>query len=188
MKNAILLHGTCDKEEYYSSDFPSLSNAHWFPWLQNELMTEGWRADTPEVFEAYAPTYQKWLDELRRYTVDEKTVLIGHSCGGGFLLRWMHENPNVLFKKVILVAPWLDPGNEVSGDMFDVEFNIKQQEKVVVYESDDDFDTIIRSVEMVKQFMPNARYVEFKGYGHFIAENNPKMLKFPELLTEALAE
>lgn len=34
MMKALLLHGTCDKEEFFDENMSSLSNAHWFPWLQ----------------------------------------------------------------------------------------------------------------------------------------------------------
>jgi predicted alpha/beta hydrolase family esterase len=184
MKQALIFHGTCDKEEYYSDNYPSLSNSHWTPWLQKQLLIAGWESHAPEVFEAYAPTYRKWLGELERYTVDSDTVLVGHSCGGGFLLRWMHENSNVEFKKVILVAPWLDPDETTSGDMFKVDFNIKNQDKVVVYESDDDMDSIKNSVLEIKNFMPDAKYIAFSGYGHFCYEYNMTSLEFPELLKE----
>lgn len=31
MKKAIIIHGACDKEEYFSDKYPSLSNSHWLP-------------------------------------------------------------------------------------------------------------------------------------------------------------
>jgi uncharacterized protein len=39
MKNAIILHGNPSKEEYYDPKMPSMSNAHWIPWLQAQLLT-----------------------------------------------------------------------------------------------------------------------------------------------------
>jgi hypothetical protein len=33
MKNAIILHGGPDKQEYYDPETPSQSNMHWLPWL-----------------------------------------------------------------------------------------------------------------------------------------------------------
>jgi len=38
MKNAIILHGQSSKAEYYGEQFPSMSNAHWLPWLQGQLL------------------------------------------------------------------------------------------------------------------------------------------------------
>jgi len=184
MKQALIFHGTPNKDEYYSREFPSQSNSHWLPWLQRELILLGWSAHTPEVFESFAPTYQKWLIELERYEIDENTVLIGHSCGGGFLLRWMHENPNVKFEKAILIAPWLDVDESKSGDMFKVDFDIVNQNKVIVYESNDDMNSIKSSIVRIREFMPDAKYVSFTGYGHFCYEFKMGTVEFPELLKE----
>jgi hypothetical protein len=57
MKNAIILHGTCSKEEYYDPEHPSLSNSHWFPWLQKQLLRKDISAQTPEIPNAWRPTY-----------------------------------------------------------------------------------------------------------------------------------
>lgn len=92
MKNAILLHGACDKEEYFDDQYPSLSNSHWFPWLQKQLLINGVLAQTPEMPDAYAPNYDKWKSEFERMEINENTVLVGHSCGGGFLVRWLSWN------------------------------------------------------------------------------------------------
>ena len=37
MKNAILVPGRPDKDEYYDSKYPTNSNSHWFPWLSKQL-------------------------------------------------------------------------------------------------------------------------------------------------------
>jgi hypothetical protein len=41
MKNAVLIHGMPSKDEYFDPSAPSLSNAHWFPWLQKQLIING---------------------------------------------------------------------------------------------------------------------------------------------------
>ena len=38
MKNAIILHGGPSKKEYYDLNMPSMSNSHWLPWLQAQLL------------------------------------------------------------------------------------------------------------------------------------------------------
>ena len=185
MSQYILFHGTTDKDEYYSDKYPSLSNMHWFPWLQKQLLIQGHQAHTPEVFEAFAPTYEKWLRELNRYEINEETVLVGHSCGGGFLLRWLTEN-EVRVKKVILVAPWLDPAHQNSGSMFDFGFDdsISEKAEVVVFYSTNDYEDVQKSVEMIKENLPELDYREFKNYGHFLINEIGE--KFPELREECL--
>ena len=84
VKNAILLHGSCDKEEYFDDKYPSLSNSHWFPWLQKQLLINGIPAQTPEIYDAYVPNYSIWKKEFERFDVGAQTTLVGHSCGGAF--------------------------------------------------------------------------------------------------------
>jgi len=86
MKNAILLHGCCDREEYFSDQYPSLSNSHFFPWLQKQLLIKGIHTQTPEMPQSYEPDYSKWKKEFERYEINTETILLGHSCGAGFLL------------------------------------------------------------------------------------------------------
>ena len=107
MKNAIIIHGTCDEDEYFSDKYPSLSNSHWFPWLQKQLLINNIFTQTPEMPEAHKPDYDKWKKEFEKFDVNSETILVGHSCGGGFLIRWLSEN-KIKIKKLILVAPWLD--------------------------------------------------------------------------------
>lgn len=40
MKNAIILHGGPDKEEYYDPKARSMSNSHWIPWLQAQQLND----------------------------------------------------------------------------------------------------------------------------------------------------
>lgn len=188
MNKVILLHGTCSKEEYFDAQkYRSLSNNHWFPWMQKQLLVKGYEAHTPEVFEAYIPTYEKWLRELNRYVIDGNTILIGHSCGAGFLMRWIAENPESKVKKIILVAPWLDPEKEKSGDMFDFDMKLDEEvlKKIVIYESDDDSESIKKSVEMIQDSSPGIRSKQFTGYGHF-TYGSMQTEEFPELLEECL--
>ena len=37
-RNAVILHGQPSREEYYDPNAPSMSNAHWLPWLQAQLL------------------------------------------------------------------------------------------------------------------------------------------------------
>ena len=117
MKTAILLHGSCDKEEYYSDEYPSLSNSHWFPWLQKQLLIRDIPTQTPELPGAYEPVYEEWKKEFERHDITENTILVGHSCGGGFLVRWLSEN-NIKVDTVVLVAPWIDPENKRTSSFF----------------------------------------------------------------------
>lgn len=183
MKNAILLHGTPDKEEYFSDKYPSSSNSHWFPWLQKQLLIKGIVTQTPEIPDAYKPEYEKWKKEFERFDVGRNTILVGHSCGGGFLIRWLTEN-KVKADKLILVAPWLDPDRRKTTDFF--EFTIdsgiaNRANEIHILVSEDDNKEILESVKMIRKVLTKAKLHSFKNMGHFTYEEM-KTDKFPELL------
>lgn len=63
-----------------------------------------------------------WLAELERYEPQRAKLLIGHSGGAGFLLRWCSEHP-AWRGRLVVVAPWLDPAREEAPpDFFDIQW------------------------------------------------------------------
>lgn len=188
MKNAIILHGTSDKDEYYSDEHPSLSNAHWFPWIQKQLLINGIHAIEPEMFEAYQPDYGEWKKEFERYEITPETILVGHSCGGGFIVRYLSENKDVKVGTVVLVAPWLDPDNTKQNDFFafEIDENLASRTKsITIFHSDNDMDTVQCSVQMIRDEVIDLGYREFHNKGHFCLKDL-KEEAFPELLKEVL--
>lgn len=187
MKNAIIIHGTCSEKEYFSDKYPSLSNSHWLPWLQKQLLLNGIFTQTPEILDAYKPEYEKWKKGIEIFDINEETILIGHSCGGGFLIRWLSEN-KIKIKKLILVAPWLDPKREKTTDFFDFQINkdISQRvESIYLFVSGDDDKDILESVETIEKSISNIKVHKFSDFGHFTF-NDMKTDKFLELFNVAV--
>lgn len=189
MRRAVVLHGMPSKEEYYDVSQDSPSNAHWLPWLQHQLLTQDILAQTPEMPEPYDPDYENWRREFEKYTINEQTILVGHSCGGGFLVRWLSESDTIV-GKLILVAPWLDRERE-NGDLFQFEIDTDLGKKTrrgvdVLYSTNDDVP-IQTSLEFLRQSLPAARYHEFVDYGHFCLKDMSTR-EFPELLSICLKE
>lgn len=183
MQNAIIIHGTTDKGEYFDENYPSLSNSHWIPWFQKQLLIKGIITQTPEMPEAYKPSYEKWKIELERYEINKETTLAGYSSGGGFLIRWLSEN-KVIIKKLILVAPWLDPHGIMIGNFFNFEIdeNINARiGKIHLFISKDDDEDILKSVDIIKSKIPEITKHVFTDKGHFCFSDMGTD-KFPELL------
>lgn len=192
MKNAIIVHGTCDKEEYYSPEYPSASNSHWIPWLQKQLIIKDIKADTPEMPHAYEPRYEVWKTEFERFDITPETILVGHSCGGGFLVRWLSENKNQNVGKVVLVAPWLDPNKTKVGEdgFFDFKMDselVSRTDGITIFNSDDDDEGIHSSVECIMNTVSSIKVVEFHNRGHFCLSDLGTEA-FPELLKDILNE
>lgn len=182
-RNAIIIHGKPKKAEYYSADYPSASNFHWIPWLQNQLQINDINTQTPEIPEAHYPQYHIWEAELDRYEVGPQTTLVGHSCGGGFILRWLSENKDIKVDKVILVAPWLDPERETDPYFFDFDIQpdlLMRVNNMTVFYSDNDKATIDESVDQIRDALPDIHYRIFHGYGHF-TKNSMESIEFTEL-------
>ncbi len=183
MKRAIIIHGTPSREEYFDAATPSESNKHWIPWLQKQLLIRDIFTQTPEMPDSYAPDYDTWKAEFERFPVDSETILIGHSCGGGFLLRWISEN-KIQLNKLILVAPWMDPQERKTMGFFDFEIDPKLQDRVNeihVFVSIDDDSEILDSVHFIKKALPHVTFHEFTDKGHFCFEDMHTQ-EFPELL------
>lgn len=184
MKKAILIHGWSNKEDYFNMNNPSESNNHWFPWLQKNLIVKGFDCQTPEMPNGYEPNYEIWKQTFENLKPDESTVLVGHSCGGGFLARWLSEN-SAKVGKVILVAPWLDPQkNSIDPDFFNFEIDeniLKKTDGLTIIYSDNDYEDVMKSVEILKDKLKGVKLLELKGKGHFI-NSSLGTSEFPELL------
>lgn len=183
MQTAIILHGKPSKEGYYDETRKSQSNEHWLSWLQRQLLLKDILAQTPELPKPYDPDYYQWKDVFEQFRVDKNTHLIGHSCGAGFLIRWLSEN-DVKVGKVVLVAPWIDTESEMDGDFFDFEIDPSLSERtagITLFVSQDDGPHIIKSAETLHHNIQETNLVEMNGYGHFTRKDMGTR-EFPELL------
>ncbi|MBW4061968.1 alpha/beta hydrolase [Candidatus Saccharibacteria bacterium] len=182
--NAIIVHGMTSRDEYYDDAMPSMSNNHWVPWLQKQLLIRGIATATPEMPLAYAPDYEVWRREFERYEIGPETILVGHSCGGGFLVPWLSEHQDKRVKQVLLVAPWLDPFREDTTDFFefDIDPGLATRSPTWLFHSDDDSVGVQTSVTTIRVALKDIRDVGFHGYGHFTF-NDLGTTAFPELLS-----
>ncbi len=174
-----------DKEEYYDVNRPASSKCHWLPWIQKQLLLKDILAQTLEMPVPYNPEYQAWKGMLERMPLTEDTILIGHSCGGGLIVRYLSEQ-DIKVGKVVLVAPWLDPSKFLDTGMFDFSIaeNIVSKTKgITMFSSTNDMDEVQKSVEVIKNTVKDIKVVEFKDMGHF-CYSDMKTAAFPELLAE----
>jgi len=188
MKNAIILHGQPGKEEYYDLDSPSMSNAHWIPWLQAQLLKKDIAAATPEVPFAHEPDWDLWKQEVERFDIKPDTIIVGHSRGGEFWMRYLSENKDIKVGKVVLVAPSL--GWYYSKDVYFGNFKMDPElaartEGITIFSSDDDNERIQKSVDEIKDTVKGVKCREFHlkhfTYGSMGTD------KFPELLEECIS-
>ena len=181
MKTALILHGTCDKDEYFDKRYPSLSNFHWFPWLQKQFLCNKILCQTPEMPTPYHPNYLAWKKTFENFYNEDVKIIVGHSAGAGFILKWLQDNPQVKLEKLVLVAPWLDPNKECA-DFLD--FPMKEKalnnvEKTILFYSTDDDISILESVKTVLSHYKQINTYSFTNKGHFVEATIGST--FPEL-------
>ena len=188
---AIIVHGMPSKKGYYHPDRDSQSNSHWLPWLQHQLLLRDILTQTPEMPRPYEPVYSDWKRILSQFEIDEKTALIGHSCGAGFLIRFLTEE-EVKIDTLCLVAPWLDPQKTLKTGFFNFELGdkfISYARRTLVFYSEDDDNDGLDSVAQILA-LDKAHQIEvfrFKTYGHFTF-GDMKTRAFPQLLEALLAK
>lgn len=97
MKNAIILHGTGDK----NTDF-------WFPYIKEKLEEKGFEVWLPQLPNAEKPNIKDWLPfVLENGKFTEKTILIGHSAGSQLILSIL-EKITIKIKQAILVSGYAE--------------------------------------------------------------------------------
>ena len=192
MKNAIIVHGKSSKKSYYNPDFKPNSSMHWIPWLQKQLMLKEIETQTPTMINDWCPDYKVWKEIFERQKINENTLLIGHSCGGGFLVQWLSENKDVKVGHVFLVAPAFgdryNPETPYESPLkngffdFDIDENLLIRVKsLTLFNSDNDSVRVNTALEMIKNKLPKAEYKLFSGYGHFCGTVEQAADTFPEL-------
>lgn len=186
MKTAIILHGKANKDKYFDPAYDSPSNACWLPWIQKQLLMNGIVAQTPEIPLPWNPDYALWKREFERFDMTPETILVGHSCGAGFLVRWLCEHSEVYVGKVVLIAPWIDPDKTGdTGDFFDFSFDPElatRTEKLLIFNSTNDFPNAQISAKMINEAIPGAMRRDFDNCGHFT-----EITEFLDLRDELLA-
>jgi len=186
MRNVIIVHGMPDEDEYYDPLAQTMGNSHFIPWLQKQLQIKDIKVDVPEMPMAFMPEYEIWKQEFERFDITTETVLVGHSCGAGFLVRWLSEN-NMKVAKCILVAPWMNVEKEHETTMFNFEIktSLSLQAELVIFESTNDDIYVKKSVHKIKSIFRDIRAKTFENYGHFCERDIGK--EFPELLDEIMS-
>ena len=147
--------------------------------------------------ESWRPDYSLWRQTFEKYDVNSETILVGHSCGGGFLIQWMSENPQICAGDVYLVAPAFgdkfNPGapydEPLRGGFFDFEIDealLDRVRSLTIFYSDNDSVRVDTAIKILKKSFPSACYQLFPGYGHFCGKRDMADDTFPELFETIL--
>lgn len=125
--------------------------------------------------------YNEWEKIMNTQEINSDTVLIGHSAGGGFVLKYMALHPELKVKQIILVAPWIDAENFQPNKFyqgFDLNSNILKQSSLGcdLMISDDDAPYILSSYNKIIKNIPDIRTHKYSDHGHFVSDTLPEIM------------
>ncbi len=185
MVNCVIVHGI----DFSRREMP-VNERHWLSWLRDELIKRGIPTTNPLMPAPWEPDYEAWKEEFERQEVDKNTILIGHSAGGAFLVRWLGDTKEKV-KKLILVAPGkkhiMSP-EVLNKNLYDFETDKDVKNcvgKIVVYISNDEPYRVENAKIYAEEL--GAELIELGNKGHFL-DREMGGKEFPELLEEVLKD
>ena len=180
--NCIIIHGCPSRSE--NDPEKRTYDKHWIPWIKKELEKKGIKTIIPLMPEPWKPNYSSFKKELEKYKVTINTILVGHSCGCAFLVRWLGDTKRKI-KKLILIAPW-----KVSNERdrkrkefyyYPIDKTIKLRiEEIIIFTADDEEEDGKKSAKIFHEAL-GGKMIELKGRGHYTLGDMGTQ-KFPELL------
>jgi len=148
---------------------------------------EEWMIIRPLMPNKQNAKYQEWKIWFERQLdfFDDGFVLIGHSLGAMFLVRYLSEEvietkPSKIFL-LAGAAEYKEVVGEDGGDFFAKKAHFKNIPKidfeVFLYHSQDDFVVPFKNLEIFSKNIPEAKIHVFKDRGHFLQEEFPELIK-----------
>ena len=182
--NCIIVHGS-NSTEKGSKEGKTENERHWKPWLKKELEEKGIPVSNNLYPKDWKPKYIEWKKEFEKNEINENSVLVGHSAGGAFLVRWLSETGKKI-KKLILVSPGKSGKErrksltELYGDKTIKDVGVFVENDIMIFTSNDDIKSHIRGAYEYKDELP-AKVIELKDHGHYTL-GDMGTEEFPELL------
>jgi len=181
--NCIIVHGSNSTEKESKKGAPE-NLRHWKPWIKENLEKLGINTSNSLYPNDWLPDYESWKKVFEKNKITSNTILIGHSAGTAFILRWLTEN-KIKVNKVILIAPSIikyGKYNYLSNlKNFSYDSTLKKYFKeLIIFYADNDDEDIIKSAKEVHNKL-GGKLILLKGKGHFTLDDMGTE-KFPELL------
>lgn len=161
-----------------------LLSKRWKEMLQEKLGSD-YQVFTPTMPNGSNVHYIEWKIMFEKILplLDDSLILIGHSLGGIFLMKYLSENTTTkTITKLIVVAP---PFDNASGEDLQ-EFALNKEVlrtlhtrvgKIVLYQSKDDVVVPPENAEHYKDFIEGLELKMFEDRGHFTTENFPEIVE-----------
>ena len=103
----IIIHGCPSDVEKAMDPETRTYDKHWIPWIKKQLTSKGINVESPLMPEPWQPNYETWKKIIDKLDINQNDILVGHSCGGGFLVRYLGDT-----KKKAKKAPKKKPAKK----------------------------------------------------------------------------
>lgn len=189
--HVIILHGQSSKEK---PDRKAPQNEdHWLLWLKTELEKHNFKVDNPLVPNEWEKGFADWETEINKLTITPDTILIGHSAGAAFWIKWLqkHQKP---VKALFLIAPAKvsdskDAKTPAHLDLctfnFDPILPSLIKNGTTIFVSDTELPRRLKTIPEFEKAL-KTKAITFPNRGHFTLKGSPKNKKNPELLDAIL--
>jgi hypothetical protein len=192
-KQVIVIHGadSFDTYEEYLSflkdfkiNFERMKKGGWKDSLREKLGKE-FEVITPFMPNRLNAKYLEWkiwFEKLIPF-FEEEVILVGHSTGGIFLVKYLSENafPKRVKATFLVAACYDDTDSAYSlGDFIlpeDLSDFRKQAGKIFLYQSKDDKTVPFADFDKYRKAFPEAIPRIFEDRGHFGQEEFPELVE-----------
>ncbi|MEK9154669.1 MAG: alpha/beta hydrolase [Patescibacteria group bacterium] len=187
-KTVFIIHGCSSNIEKAKNPETRTYDKYWIPWIKKELTARNIQAEMPLMPTPWEPDYEKFKTEFEKREIGENAILIGHSCGCAFLVRWLGETKKKI-AKLILVAPWKIPNKDDEFKKafynYPIDENIKSRVgRIIMFTADDEKDDGKKSLKIFHKAL-GGEVIKLSGRGHYTMSDMGTE-EFPELLKAVL--
>ncbi len=188
-KTVYIIHGCPSNAEKAMDAATRTYDKHWIPWTKKELLARGIKTETPLMPNPWEPVYQAFKNEFEKNSVSEKDILVGHSCGTTFLIRWLGDTKKKV-SKLILVSPWkiTDKDTKDRKEFYEhpIDETIRARVgEIVIFTADNERADGKKSVKIIHDVL-GGKIIELKGRGHYTM-GDMGTEEFPELIAEIVS-
>jgi predicted alpha/beta hydrolase family esterase len=180
-KTVIIVHGAYGYPE-----------ENWFGWLKRQLEAEEIVCHVPALPTPQGQDLQAWSSVFEQAvgdSINDQTILIGHSLGAAFILRWLEQKPRKVFA-VILTGAFIGSVGDQRFDLINQSFFQTDFDWEVIrgcsrsftcyYGTEDNYVTRQQFHFIARQL--NARKIIISKAGHFNCASGYG--RFPHLLLQ----
>lgn len=145
------------------------------------------RPEMPNKNMAMYSAWKIWFEKIFPYLNNEDLVVVGHSLGAMFLVKYIGENG---FPKKIaqlhLLSTVFDESDMSDEEKYSWDFaynpqiipNIEQRaDKIFLYHSTDDELVPYTHSQKIIAYLPKAKFMTFHDRGHFFQSEIPELLE-----------